>query len=153
MEEVASKINTCLSVDFKKQRIYSGLSGWVQKWSQRLLFVNEGERKGDQGQREATGRRCSGHCCLWGKGGAGSRGIWWLLKSGKDKRLVLSLPLSLQKALPPLNFSLGKLWASELLRASIAAPWSCNIGGNLLTAATEISYRIWAAFITVWNLS
>ena len=48
--------------------------------------MDEGERKGEQGQRKAPGKRRSS------QDGAGSRGIRQLLEAGKDKIPPLEPP-------------------------------------------------------------
>lgn len=138
MEEVASEINTCLPVDFKMQRIYSGLSGWVHMWSQRPLIVDEGERKDER----ARGKQ-------QGKGDFRSCGIRQLLEAGKDKIPPLEPPES------PARPSILAWWNSglQISKSLNSCPLKLRHWWRFVTAGTEISYKIWAAFITVWNLS
>lgn len=125
------------------QSIYSGLSGWVHMWSQRPLIVDEGERKDEQGQRKATGKRRSS------QDGARSRGIRQLLEAGKDKIPPLEPPES------PAHPSILAWWNSglQISKSLNSCPLRLQHWWRFVTAGTEISYKIWAAFITVWNLS
>ena len=107
--------------------------------------MNEGERKGEQGQRKTRGKRRSGPLLPLRTDGAGSHGIRQLLEAAKDKISPLEPPES------PAHPSILAWWNSDLQNSKSldSCPLKLQPWWRFVMGATEISYKIWAAFITV----